>query len=424
MLKLERSGTMVHYPEYDFKVDTEIPEIEDLYAALLKAVGDIAGDEKQSSFQRLQSRILHLIGRVDRIPLKESDTITKDTLKKRGTLMAKASALLDLLDENFKRGAKQNLSHVLTGAGTSAVSDDGASSDSTSSSDPAAAGPGLNSTQIRPARVSKQPVFKWGLKFSGDTKGLSVSNFLERVEELRVARGISQSELFESSLDLFEGKALLWYRSVIKRCRNWDDLSSLLTKHYLPPDYNARLLQEILSRTQGPNESIVEYLACMSALFTRYGKVGPDVQLDITVRNLAPFYTMQLPVVHSIEKLEQECLKLEVRKFRADNYQVPASRSRARFAVEPDLAYISSSSEPSTSFARDNISEASHGKMNSELVCFNCQQVGHRYRNCPAPRHKHCFRCKRVDVTIRTCPNCNRANLLDPTVPENSSRRD
>lgn len=422
MLKLESSGTVVHYPEYQFGADVEIPEIEELYKALLKSVTEFTGAATDSLYGRLQSRVLHLIGRVDRIPLKEGNGITQDTLKKRGSLMAKASALLGTLDDNCKREARRNISGVLNGTVASSSSDDGegATEDSSAS---APASPALNSTRIRHARASRQPVYKWGLRFSGDPKGLSVSNFLERVEELRVARGMSMEELFESSLDLFDGKALLWYRSVIKRCKTWDDLGKLLTRHYLPPDYNARLLQEILSRTQGPNESIVEYLACMAALFARYGKVGPDVQLDITVRNLAPFYTMQLPVVRSLEELEQECLKLEVKKYRAETYQAPAVRSRVRGAVEPDLAYVSSASGASTS-SRDRIHEISHSRIPPDVVCFNCRGTGHRFRNCPAPRRMHCFRCQRDGVTVRTCPSCSPVGVAEPVVQENSVRRD
>lgn len=151
----------------------------------------------------------------------------------------------------------------------------------------------------------------------------------------------------------------------------------------------------------------MEYLSCMSALFNRYGKVTSDVQLDIVVRNLAPFYTMQLPVVRNLDELERECLKLEVKKYRADNYQAPATRSRARLAAEPDLAYVSSNSELSASEIRTDIKRVSSSVPDSSSICFNCRKVGHQYRNCPSPRNKHCFRCGRSDVTVRTCPNCN-----------------
>lgn len=185
----------------------------------------------------------------------------------------------------------------------------------------------FNSTRMPVASTSRaQPVSKWQLKFSGDSRGMSVHSFLERVEELRVARAVSKHQLFESAIDLFESKALLWYRSNCQRFNDWKSLSDLLIKHYEPPDYRARLFEDILSRTQDPNESFVDYFSCMLSLFRRHGSINRDMQLDIITRNLAPFYTMQLPTVHTLAHLEDECLKLEQMKHRADHYKPPSRR--------------------------------------------------------------------------------------------------
>lgn len=139
-----------------------------------------------------------------------------------------------------------------------------------------------HSTTVRSdTRTRRLPVYKWNLKFSGESKSLSVHHFLERVEELREARGLTVHELFEQALDLFEGKALIWYKANRQRFTDWKSVSSLLVQHYQPPDYKSRLFQEILNRTQHSSESIVEYLSCMSGMFTRYGRIPEDVRLDI-----------------------------------------------------------------------------------------------------------------------------------------------
>lgn len=61
--------------------------------------------------------------------------------------------------------------------------------------------------------------------------------------------------------------------------------------------------------------------------------------LDLVIRILAPFYSLQLPVVNSLQELDDECLKLEVNKFRADSYRTSPRRSSA--CVEPHLAWAS-----------------------------------------------------------------------------------
>jgi hypothetical protein len=51
-----------------------------------------------------------------------------------------------------------------------------------------------------------------GIAFSGKVSEMSINSFLERVEEYRVARGVSTQELLVSAVDLLEGPTLIWYR--------------------------------------------------------------------------------------------------------------------------------------------------------------------------------------------------------------------
>jgi hypothetical protein len=82
-------------------------------------------------------------------------------------------------------------------------------------------------TRVNEKVVFKQKsisVVKWNLKFTGESGSLSVAAFFERVEELKVARGINDRELHDSAVDLFEGQALVWYRSVRRRVNSWEEL--------------------------------------------------------------------------------------------------------------------------------------------------------------------------------------------------------
>lgn len=60
-------------------------------------------------------------------------------------------------------------------------------------------------------------VFQRGSKFSGNRKGLSVQAFLQKVNELYEARGVTKGKVLRSDTDLFEVKALIWYRAVKDR---------------------------------------------------------------------------------------------------------------------------------------------------------------------------------------------------------------
>lgn len=108
-------------------------------------------------------------------------------------------------------------------------------------------------------------VDKWKLKFTGDNRQVSVHNFLERVSELRIARNISEQELFDSAIDLFTGKALVRFHANRHQFYSWESLSDLSSRHFETLVYRPRLFREMLDRTQDPSECILEYLGRMSA---------------------------------------------------------------------------------------------------------------------------------------------------------------
>ncbi|XP_031328723.1 uncharacterized protein LOC116180357 isoform X2 [Photinus pyralis] len=395
LFKLEATDRSLTYPEYDLAAEGELSTIKDKYEELVGLIENVEEERRASVYRRCTSRILHLIGRVNRIPM--GATQSKETLQSRSKWLGKVSALLSRVEGGKQpvKASTPNLSVIARSSHPVVQEDLSEESDSS----PVESG---GATGFKFPRTSKpQPVEKWGLKFSGDPKGTSVMSFLERVDELRKARHVSERELFASALDLFEGKALLWYRSVVTRCASWTELSELLRKHFLPPDYRPRLFQEILARVQGPSEPFIEYFSCMTTLFSRYGDIPLDIQLDILVRNLAPFYTMQLPTVKSLRELEEECLQLETRKYRADHYQAPSRKSHLA-SVEPELSCVVT---PGVSEAR--VSNSRSGSNTGDVNCWNCLKTGHLVRFCDRPLRKHCFSCGQLDVTTRECRRCN-----------------
>nr|CAD7401680.1 unnamed protein product [Timema cristinae] len=89
-------------------------------------------------------------------------------------------------------------------------------------------------------RVKTIPVYKWGHRFDNES-GQSVAAFLERVKELKQARGVNSEELFVSAVDLFSGPALIWYRSTLPRVNSWRELCTEMKIVFRSPDYDFRL---------------------------------------------------------------------------------------------------------------------------------------------------------------------------------------
>ncbi|KAJ8949870.1 hypothetical protein NQ318_010504 [Aromia moschata] len=224
--------------------------------------------------------------------------------------------------------------------------------------------------------VRSTPVAKWNIHFSGEKKDMSLTAFLQRVEELRVARHVTKEELYSTAVDLFRGKALIWYRAMRREVDNWDALVKLLREEFQPTDYNEKLFEEIKRRTQGSDESIGIYLSVMSAMFNRLTcPVSEDVQLKIIMRNIAPFYQTQLGLtdVTSIAELRTLGRRLEARREAVEAFSPPSRKTNN--TLEPDLAYVgvdATSSSGSCSTVETNTENR------SRLVCYNCNKPGHK----------------------------------------------
>lgn len=411
MLKLEASQNPLSSPEYNLDSVAELKILEGKLLELFKLVDSFEGTRENTRYVGIQSRLVHALKRTDRIPVA---SLGEEGTKTRSVYLAKFLELLDKLDAKPKTELSADVSRLYESPRGEEARTDSSSEEGED---------GNVTTAIIPKSRSV-PVHRWNLTFSGESNGLSVHNFLERVDELQQARNISDRELFEQALDLFEGKALLWYRANRVRFSDWKGLAKLLAQHYQPPDYKTRLFQDIMSRTQGPSESIVEYLACMTAMFKRYGKVSEDLKLDILIKNLAPFYMMQLPTVDSLQELETECLKLEVKKYRAENYSPPSHKKRDY--VEPSLAYVHVGASTSNNELVNDMSVMNVGGTDVrpiERLCWKCNKSGHFARGCTASIGLKCFRCGQPNFTVKNCPKCSINSKFQAKNSGNGSRR-
>jgi hypothetical protein len=261
-----------------FKPDTEEAIIEKTLEDITTAIVALVNPENTHEIRKIKSHLAYIIDRILRFP--ESTAPSKPVDEIKSTSFATCLELeSDLLD-------KINSTH----ANRSQI---------------------LNSTMINvpsqsflSSRTSKPvPIYKWGLSFNGKT---NLPAFLEKANDLMVARGLTEEELFRSAYALFEEPALTWYRSVRDGIGDWQSLVKLLKKNFLPPDYDERLLDEIKSRYQTRDESPAIYVALMNNVFTRLSKTPPEIdRLKIIRRNLCPHYipALALENITSIDRL-------------------------------------------------------------------------------------------------------------------------
>jgi len=120
-----------------------------------------------------------------------------------------------------------------------------------------------------------------------------------------------------AAFHLFEGSVLTWFRAYGSGVGTWTQLKSLLRSDFLPLRYEDDLLQEILARKQGSEESKTVYISCMLGLFKNLENIPAErEQLRIILKNLAPFYLGNLKIfsIFSLEQLKEEGKELEYKR--------------------------------------------------------------------------------------------------------------
>lgn len=258
--------------------------------------------------------------------------------------------------------------------------------------------------------VQTTAVHRWNVHFTGDPNTLC--GFLERVEELQVARGITKEQLLRSALDLFKDKALIWYRSIKTYIRTWDELVAQLKTDFLPFNYNEQLWEEIKARKQGKDERITIYLAVMENLFGRLTKHPTlEMKLQVIMRNLQPKFSQRMTFINikTLEELKTACRLIEQSELQSVNFKQAPTLMESEL-LEPELLY-KPKVEMNRGYSRPKAHNVAELAINRKVECWNCQEEGHGFNECKKKRTVFCYRCGRREVTVQTCPKCKTIDL-------------
>lgn len=409
--KLSKELPSDEIAEVDLDIVSEFHAVKDKLAYLNDL---IVGAGKPTCTLKLLNRVEavahHLYHRLSRLIPTEESPVTTENLDSLRENLDQILHKLDNFMYNFKSGLSQRR-HSNSIPPPIPAEDMAIGTDSVT---PPTVSPAKEITYYN--NGSGSAIHKLGITYNGTT---CVKAFLQRLDELCRSRGITDSRLFNSAAELFTDEALSWYRGILNEVNDWAQLKDLLLVEYLPSDYDQKLMQELLSRTQGPDESIVNYLSIMKNYFIRLSTPLSDkVMLDIVMLNIQPYYSTQLALekTDTWAELKRKCKLVEVANDRARRFTNPPVVSSS--SVAPDLGYKPKSSRPAPKVAAVEAPEI------PSSFCVRCRVKGHSLKSCTAPFVVICYRCGEKDVTARTCPKCRPAGNTPAraaTIPKNVS---
>lgn len=191
--------------------------------------------------------------------------------------------------------------------------------------------------RFRDASEPRHKIHKWNAKFSGDGHGLSLNEFLSRVEMFVRAENVSEIVLISNFHLLLRGRAERWFWSNQCDFRSWNSLLRKLKEEYLPRNYEFLLREEILNRIQLEGEQFSHFITDMKMLFSRaYPPLEERFKIYAVQKNILPDYSLQMATLDfdSLDELVRMCRRLDESKFLVERRGMSRHITQ-KFLVEP-----------------------------------------------------------------------------------------
>lgn len=263
---------------------------------------------------------------------------------------------------------------------------------------------------------------RFGLNFTGNPNSLLVDDFIYRLEYFQRQYKLDWQDILGEFHILLSGPALEWFwlQQRNKNVTDWTSLKYALQERYKTRRSCFEEMRDLLERKQMPGESIDAYFHDLNLMRSRLERpVSEYEMICLAKRNLRKSLSSivyALPV-SSLEQLRIECLDIEKTFFKKD--QMPAhplqNRPMRVNAMEEEREHFEL-------YDQTDLSEEV-AAINGVVVCWNCQNSGHVFRDCPAShRNLFCFKCGKPNTISPKCANCKSGNMRKNVVTAGNQR--
>jgi hypothetical protein len=156
-------------------------------------------------------------------------------------------------------------------------------------------------------------VEKWGFRYSS-TGGLSLVEFLRRVDRYKETQNVSERDLVRKAFFLFEGVALDWYDENRSKFQTWEQVTDGLRRAFVSEDNDYLVRKKCESRIQQKHETFEVFHAQMSKLFKGLSyKLSEKEKFEILKRNVKPSHRIGVALmkIENLDELKDACRRLD-----------------------------------------------------------------------------------------------------------------
>ncbi|KAI8126652.1 E3 ubiquitin-protein ligase RNF126-A [Lucilia cuprina] len=241
----------------------------------------------------------------------------------------------------------------------------------------------------------------WHIKFSGqDEEGLSVDNFIYRVQSLTIQSLRGDFDVLCRHIHLlFSGKAMDWFWRFHRTAQrfDWDTLCTELRNQFRDRRTDFDLKEQIRRRKQRIGEKFDLFYDSILQITDRLQTPISDFELiEILKRNLNPEVRKEL-LHFDIVSISQ--LREFVRKHEILEEELDSRRSNRNFISRKLVSEIDDCVGENDQISIEDI---------HEIICWNCSEKGHRFEDCLGERRIFCYGCGAPNIFKPNCTKCNK----------------
>ncbi|KAH8245713.1 hypothetical protein KR026_012240 [Drosophila bipectinata] len=277
----------------------------------------------------------------------------------------------------------------------------------------------------------------WKIRFSGSPDGMTIDNFIYRVEALTHQTLDSNfAALCANASLLFDGKAgdFYWRFHKANRGMRWGELCDALRNHFRDSRSDVDIREAMRDRKQREKEDFDTFYDAIEQLMDGLETPLSEATIvEVVRRNLRSEIRHELlnVSIRSISQLREICRRRErfleevrhesscrkpgyTKKANAEGFRREDRGHHRSYPAGKAVAELNEGMEmeDASEFSDDEDPDIEA----VALICWNCRKEGHRYHDCAGRRKVFCFGCGAPNTYKPSCANClknGRVNAQD-----------